>query len=231
MKTLFTFLFIFFSLSISAQPKYNVNLMDTLDQISRTRTPAKYFAKLYYRAIEITNAFADTIPDHAKQFVFGFESYFAPAFFRSYKNYIAQQPQEFSWQHYYADTALNELQYQFMGMNAHINGDMWAALKDKYPYDSLVKYQATLIRFQKVLNIYFDSIYAKSGKYKKIRRLHLYTLGMDKYIGRHLILHWRKRQDRLSILFYSNPIRCERRVKYIQNRMLHYNRFAKKWIQ
>lgn len=231
MKILFTFFCLCCSLSFSAQPKYNVNLLDTLQQISHTQTPARHFAKLYYRAIEITNAFADTLPENEKQFIFGFESDFAPAFFRSYKNYIAQQPQEFSWQQYYADNSLNELQYKFMGMNAHINGDMWVALKDKYSYDSLVKYQTVLIRFQRALNTYFDSIYITSGSYKKIQRLHLYTLGADKYIGRQMILHWRKRQYRLSLLFYTNPVRGERKWKYIQKRMLHYNRFAKKWIQ
>lgn len=231
MKPVFAFIFIFLSLSAAAQPRYNANLLDTLKQIANSPTPARHFAKLYYRAIEITNAFADTLPENKKQFIFGFESYFGPAFFRSYKNYISQQPQQFSWQRYYADSTKNELQFQFMGMNAHINGDMWRALKDKYPYDTLVKYRITLIRFQKVFNTYFDSIYSGSGRCKKIHRLHLYTLGMDKYIGRYLILHWRKRQVRFAMLFYSNPARCERRWQNIQKRMLHYDRFAKKWIR
>ncbi len=231
MKSLFTFIFICLSLFATAQPKYNTNLLDTLDLIAHSTTPARHFAKLYYRVIEITNAFADTFSENDKQFIFGFESYFGPAFFRSYKNYITKQPQEFSWQRYYADSTMNELQYQFTGMNAHINGDMWRALKDKYPYDTLVKYRSTLIRFQKVLNNYFDSIYTGSGRYKKVRRLHWYTLGMDKYIGHYLILHWRKRQDRLAQLFYTDPKRGERKWRYIQKRMLHYDRFAKKWIR
>ena len=231
MKLFFIFLFFFISHSLSAQSKYNTFLLDTLQQISLTNTPAKHFAYLYYKTIQITNGYLAKQPDSVQQFIVGFESLFAPEFFRSYKNFNQQQPQVFNWQGYYADTTLNELQYQFIGMNAHINGDMWKALKNKYVYDTLVKYRKPLIRFQKVLNIFFDSIYSISGSYKKIKRLHFFTLGMDKYFGRQMILHWRKRQVSLAMLFYIKPKRWACKWKYTQKRMLHYNLFARHWIK
>jgi hypothetical protein len=218
-------------LSSFAQPKYNAALLDTLDNIANAPTPAKHFAKLYYKAIEITNRHAARLTEGDRHFIFGFESLFAPAFFNSFRDFNASRQQAFSWQRYYADSNLNELQYQFMGMNAHINGDMWTALKGKYDYDTLKKYRHVLIRFQKVFNVFFDSIYVTTGKYKKIQELHWLTLGLDKYIGRHMILHWRKRQVRMALLFYSNPEKCRRRQRYDQKRMLHYDRFAKKWIR
>jgi len=217
--------------TLVAQPKYNARLLDTLQQISKSNTPAKYFAQLYYRAIEKTNAYADDQPDSVKAFIFGFESLFAPLFFRSYQNFITQQPQVFSWQRYYADTGLNGLQYQFMGMNAHINGDMWLALKDKYCYDTLKKYQRSLLQFQKVVNNFFDSIYISTSNYKKIRQLHLFTLGFDQFMGRRMILHWRKRQEQMAMLFYSNPRKCGRKWKRLQKKMVRYDRFALQWLQ
>jgi hypothetical protein len=104
MKFLVTIFCAVFFVNVFAQPRYNAPLLDTLQEIARSNTPSKYFAPLYYKAIEITNRYAVTKPDSVKQFIFGFESLFAPAFFRSYRNYLTQQPQEFSWQHYYADT-------------------------------------------------------------------------------------------------------------------------------
>jgi hypothetical protein len=205
--------------------------LDTLQEIIESNTPSKYFARLYYKAIENTNRYAVTKPDSVKQFIFGFESLFAPAFFRSYRNYLTQQPQEFSWQHYYADTGLNELQYQFMGMNAHINGDMWLALKDKYGYDTLKKYKQSLLQFQKALNTFFDSMYVASGKYSKVKRLHFFTLGADKIMGRQMILNWRKRQVQLALLFYSNPVKCKRKLRRVKKRMQHYDNFAIDWIK
>jgi hypothetical protein len=216
--------------TLKAQPKYNAALLDTLQQIAQSNTPAKYFAKLYYNAIEKTNAYAATKPGNVRTFIFGFESLFAPTFFRSYRDFITHQPQVFAWQRYYADTALNELQYQFMGMNAHINGDMWLALKDKYSYDTLKKYRQPLLQFQRTLNVFFDSIYVSGKRYKKIKRLHLLTFGADKMIGRQMIFHWRKRQERMALLFYSNPEKCARKLKFIKKRMKHYDRFALHWI-
>ena len=220
-----------FSFKAVAQSKYNARLLDTLQQIAATNTPAKYFAKLYYNAIEITNHYAATQPDSVKQFIFGFESLFAPTFFTSYKNFSAKQPQVPAWQRYYAYTGLNELQYQFMGMNAHINGDMWLALKDKYGYDTLQKYRLALLQFQKILNTFFDSIYAVSGRYKKIKRLHFFTMGADKITGRQMIFHWRKRQVQMALLFYSNPKKCKRKLHHINRRMLQYDKFALHWIK
>jgi len=215
----------------TAQPKYNANLLDTLQHIAATSTPAKYFAQLYYNAIEITNTYAAQQPDSVREFIFGFESLFAPTFFMSYQNFVQHRPQVFSWQRYYDDTSLNELQYQFMGMNAHINGDMWLALKDKYCYDTLSKYKVALLKFQKTLNTFFDSIYTSSVRYKKIKRLHQLTLGTDKMIGRQMILHWRKRQAQMALLFYGNPKKCGRKLRHIKKRMEHYDRFALQWIQ
>lgn len=217
--------------TLKAQPKYNASLLDTLQQIAQSNTPAKYFAQLYYKAIEKTNDYADSKPDSVKAFIFGFESLFAPVFFQSYQNYITKQPQIFAWQRYYADTSLNELQYHFMGMNAHINGDMWLALKDKYCYDTLKKYRGFLLQFQKVMNTYFDSIYVSTANYKKMRRLHLFTLGFDKFMGRRMILHWRKRQEHMAMLFYSDPRKCERTWQRLQKKMTRYDRFALQWIQ
>jgi Family of unknown function (DUF5995) len=221
----------FFFVKVFAQPRYNAPLLDTLQEIIKSNTPSKYFARLYYKAIENTNRYAVTKPDSVKQFIFGFESLFAPTFFKSYYNFITHQPQELSWQQYYANTGLNELQYQFMGMNAHINGDMWLALKDKYGYDTLKKYKQPLLQFQKALNTFFDSIYIVSGKYKKIKHLHFFTFGADKIMGRQMILNWRKRQVQLALLFYSNPTKCKRKLRRVKKKMQHYDKFAIHWIK
>jgi len=231
MRSLVTIGATFLYCTLVAQPKYNANLLDTLQQISQSNTPAKYFAQLYYKAIEKTNDYADTKPDSVKAFIFGFESLFAPLFFQSYQNSIAGKPQIFSWQRYYADTGLNELQYHFMGMNAHINGDMWLALKDKYCFDTLKKYQHFLLQFQKTMNSFFDSIYVSTGNYKKMRQLHIFTLGFDQFIGRRMILHWRKRQELMAILFYSHPQKCNRKWKQLQKKMIRYDHFALRWLQ
>lgn len=221
----------FFSVELFAQQKYNAALLDTLQQIAGTNTLSKHFAQLYYRAIEATNRYSAKQTENIRRFIFGFESSFAPAFFRSYQDLVTSKPQIFNWQPYYADSTFNPLQYEFIGMNAHINGDMWQALKERYDFDTLEKYRKPLIKFQKALNTFFDSIYVTTGQYKKLKRLHLLTLGLDKVIGRKMLLHWRKRQVQLALLFYSDPKKCERKWKRTQYKMQRWNRFAVNWIK
>jgi Family of unknown function (DUF5995) len=231
MKYILIIVYISLSLCAKAQPRYNAALLDTLLQIRQTNTIAKHFANLYYKAIEITNGHAHVQTEPIKQFILGFESSFGPLFFKSYNNYINNVSQEFSWQRYYKDTSLNELQYLFIGMNAHINGDMWWALKNKYNYDTLYKYKKSLIGFQKKFNIFFDSIYATTFHLKKIRQLHHLTLGLDKAYGRKMVLRWRTRQVKLALLWYSNNHKCLRRVKRLQKQMQRFDRFAIKYFK
>jgi len=214
-----------------AQPRYNAALLDTLTFIASTKTPSQHFAGLYYNAIEITNNYAATQPDSVRRFIFGFEERFAPAFFTSYKNLNTHTPQIYCWQPYYTDTTLNDLQYKFIGMTAHINGDMWVALKDTYSYDTLKKYKKPLLKFQQALNVLFDSMYVTSAKYPKLRRLRFLTLGLDRLIGKKVILYWRKRQVQMALLYYSNPAKCERKNRRLKNTIRRWHRFAVKWIK
>lgn len=231
MKIIITAACAILSVTAYTQPRYNAALLDTLQTIASTQTPARHFAQLYYQAIEITNKYAADKPDSVRHFIFGFEAAFAPVFFTSYKNYISHTPQIPAWEQYYKDTAMNELQYKFIGMNAHINGDMCRALKDTYCYDTLQKYKLHLIRFQEVLNTFFDSVYVASSEYKKLNRLHFLTIGLDRAIGKKMLLHWRKKQVQMAMLYYTNPRRFERNSKRVKRRMQRWDRFAARWIK
>ena len=111
-----------------------------------------------------------------------------------------------------------------MGMNAHINGDMHRGLIDAYSHDSLKKYKHDLLRFQKALNIFFDSVYASTFKYPRLRKMHRLTLGLDRLAGRKMILHWRRRQIHMALLYYKNPVRYARRLIRLQKLISRWDR-------
>ncbi len=231
MRLFVIFLVVLVSVKAYAQPNYNADLLDTLGQIGNSNTPAKHFAKLYYQTIVITNNHISRQPENIRKFVFGFEARFASYFFNSYHNFLSNQPQIIIWQRYYSDTAFSELQYQFMGMNAHINGDMGKSLSDIYCLDTLKRYTPYLLKFQRSLNGLFDSIYLQTKKYKKIKRLHLLTLGTDKILGKRLILRWRKKQVHLAQLYHSNKKKYERISRRLRKKMNHNEHFALHWIK
>jgi hypothetical protein len=213
------------------QDAYNTALLDTLQQIENSNTASKHFAGLYKKAIQITNVYAHGQPQAVKDFIFGFEAAFGPKFFAAHSMASMGKPVSNVWQAYYADSGLNPLQYQFIGMNAHINGDMYKALIEEYNFDTLKKYQYHLIKFQKAFNTFFDSIYTTTKVYKKVSSLHLLTLGLDKNYGRQMVLRWRKRQVKLALWYYAQPKKFERRRKKLDNSMQRFNRFAIKWLQ
>ena len=214
-----------------AQNIYNKELLDTLHEIAATNTISVHFAKLYSKAIQETNRYAKGKSENVRQFIFGFESSFGHIFCEAHRNYIAQKNIVLSWQDYYRCDTLNEIQYQFIGMNAHINGDMHKGLIEKYSYDTLKKYKRELLSFQKALNIFFDSVYASTFQYKGLKRIHHLSLGLDKLVGRKMILHWRKRQINMALLFYSDPERYYRRLKHVQKIIHRWDRRAIKYFK
>ncbi len=224
-------LFLFFQIQYLKAQEYNIALLNTLDSINNTNTPAKHFAALYYKAIEITNQHLHTQADPENNFIVKFEASFAPLFFTSYNNFVAKKEQSSFWEFYYNHKELNNLQYNFIGMNAHINGDMSLALVNAHPYDSLKKYEKKILRYQSKFNIFFDSIYNTTLQYKKVKTLHILSLGLNRNIGRKLVYKWRKRAVQMAILWYSNPTKYKRLRKRTNKKMHRFNKFAIKWLQ
>ncbi|MBS1511542.1 MAG: hypothetical protein JST86_11915 [Bacteroidetes bacterium] len=218
-------------LPVTAQKRFNDALLDTLEHIAAQETPAKYFAQLYHGIIEKTNDYAATLPDSVQRFVFRFESLFAPFFFQSYNKYIHHEQPDAPWVRYFDSVPKNPLQYMFIGMNAHINGDMCLALVNQFSYDTIKKYRVPLLHFQSVLNAYFDSVYTGGWHYHRVCELNLLSFGADRQLGKYMISHWRKRQERLALLYYSHPLRYQRKNKRLVKKMQSYDVFALKWIR
>ncbi len=230
MKLKHCFILLLFCNAMVAQPRYNAALLDSALLITKSNTPSVHFARLYYPNYIISN-YANQQPLHIKEFIFAIEASFYHLFFAAHHNYISKNTQSPIWKSYYSTPNLNELQYQFLGINAHINGDMWVAITSNFTYDSIKANAHYLFNFQKQYSHYFDSIYALSYRYKKVRYLHHLTLGLDKYYGRKMIYRWRKRQVKLAMLWYSNNPKCLRKVKRVQRKMNRLNRFAIKYFK
>lgn len=217
------------NLSAQSETQYNKAFLDTLNAIANGGTISSHFAKLYYNTILATNEFAKDQPETVKQFVLGLDSVFIPIFFEAHKQFIEAKSIPKNWQPYYQYQNLNVLQYQFMGMNAHINGDLHLALIEKFSYDTIKKYQKDLLSFQKVLSRIVDSVYSSTQQIKNLRTFHILTLGTDKMLARKMVWHWRLRQVRLALLFYKDPVayqkkrkRVEKQMHYWNQRVLHY---------
>ncbi|MGG9971979.1 DUF5995 family protein [Ferruginibacter sp. SUN002] len=231
MKRLLVLVFSIFSFASNAQHAFNAVVIDSLEKIGNTQTPSKHFAKLYRQSILYTNKQLLTKPDSVRRFIIGFENSFASFFFKAHQNYIDRKEQSPVWEKYYSNKNFSELQFQFIGINAHINGDMGEALKAVYTYDTLKKYKDELIGFQKALNKLFDSFYTTTAKYKKVKKLHFYTLGTDKQLGKNIVLRWRKQQIKMAMTYYRNTKKYKRLYRRNKKTIRKYDRLAVKWMK
>ncbi len=230
MKTIYiSCLFLFLFASAKSQ-SYNTGILDSLQNIIKENDQSKYFASVYCNAVRKTNEQAYTKKEAVRKFVFDFEASFSHFFLEAHRLHKTGGPMLDNWKPYYAADSLNELQYMIIGINAHINGDFWKALVQTHSYDSIRKYKRELIRFQSSLNFIIDSLYKEKKQYKKVRTIHTVTLGLDKLLAHQMILQWRKKQIRLSLLYYRNHHRLDKKLKRLHKQSSRFDRFAVRWL-
>lgn len=203
---------------------------DSLYKIAGNQTISGHFAFLYYKSSLEADKYAATQDVAAGNFLTVFEKSFATYFFEAAKKGQQPQLQTFSWQRYYNRCDLNAFQYYLLGMNAHINGDMWQALVTAHPYDSIKKYRQAITDFQHPLAVLFDSTYTACRKFKKLNRFHHLTLGLGKWYGKKMMLHWRKKQLQLALLYYNNTAKFNRRLHKTHCNMKRLDALLIKWF-
>ncbi|HQR92286.1 MAG: hypothetical protein B7Y15_06975 [Bacteroidetes bacterium 24-39-8] len=199
------------------QRKFNQSYLDSLWSIEKGNRVSKHFAGLYRQTVLITNAFASAQNPAAQDFTIRLDDAFIPIFFQAHDAYLKGKEIPANWKAYYQSDSLNSLQYQFLGMNAHINGDLHLALIQQFGYDTIKAHKKALMSFQKVLNTIVDSVYEQTKAYPELKIFHDLTLGTNRIMAREMVRHWRRRQINLALLYYHKPKKYKRRYKHVQS--------------
>lgn len=197
--------------------QFNQSYLDSLLSIEKSQTISKHFAGLYRQTVLITNEYAKTKDQFASDFILRLDDAFIPIFFQAHEAFIKGQEIPANWKTYYQSDSLNSLQYQFLGMNAHINGDLHLALIQQFGYDSIKAHKKDLMSFQTVLNQIVDSVYAQTKNYPELKIFHDLTLGTNRIMAREMVRHWRRRQINLALLYYHKPKKYQRRLQHVQS--------------
>ncbi len=185
--------------------------------IEKGKTISQHFAGLYRQTVIITNEYAKTKDQFASDFILRLDDAFIPIFFQAHEAFIKGQEIPANWKTYYQTGSLNSLQYQFLGMNAHINGDLHLALIQQFGYDSIKAHKKDLMSFQTVLNKILDSVYEQTKTYPELKIFHDLTLGTNRIMAREMVRHWRRRQINLALLYYHKPKKYQRRLHHVQS--------------
>jgi len=122
----------------------------------------------------------------------------------AYKN--DQQIPLAAWRAYFADTSLGSAQYKLLGANAHLNGGLAEAIADSYSPQEWTRVKQKYYLFNSCLNQTYRLVHRETiATSKRAKLLDILTLGLDKAVGNFYLYKWRKRQMRLTELYYYDP--------------------------
>ncbi len=206
------------------------SVIDSLDKIIIQNDITNPFASIYREMAVKLDQYANMQDDHTKAFLRVFDQQFASLFFKS-RDQNLNNHDLLHWQTFYRNKDLNDLQRMALGMNAHINGDLWMALTKAHPYDSIQKYSKAVLNFQYAFNSLFDSLYTNNKLSSRARFLHTISLGMDKKLMKRAVYRWRKKQVKLALMYYKNERSMDRSLKRLQRKMKGFDHFVLKWMK
>lgn len=181
------------------------DVMHKIDSIGNTQGIASPFCKAYSRSMQNVATQMRGMDSAAQFFIKKFEIRFAAYFLEAlaeYENgFIPSSP---VWHCYFSQREAQPWQLVLLGVNAHVNGDMWQSLVNEFSHDEIRLHQKHFISFQRSIaknyDVFFDELMSQNGY---VRFINSFTKGLAKFIGERIIRKWRRRQVRLAILFYT----------------------------
>ncbi len=202
-----------------------ISLLIKLDSIAQSKTISSHFAKLYRETtIEAINFFLNE-DQQKKTFIQRLENSFASYFFNAAEAYNRGEKISSVWQTYYEKPDLKPLQYELLGINAHINGDIWQALVKEFSLQEIQENRKTFLQFQKGLAIIYRNFHETAKlKNRRIRMLNNFSLGLDQFYGRLMLKRWRNRQIRMAEWHFRKPEKLKHGLVKLDMKMNRINR-------
>lgn len=199
-------------------------LLSRLDSVRKSTSVAKHFAAIYTETTALAILFFQYADTAEKNFIERLETAFAGYFFRAADKGREGKTAADGWVAYFGDTSLSVLQYELIGINAHINGDIWQALTTTFTPEEIKRYKNSYLRFQEILVKQYKDFFDQSVQTHPLTRtLHRLTLGLDKFYGKLMLAKWRKRQLKLALLYFNDPAVFRQQWKKLQQKMKRTN--------
>jgi len=200
-------------------------LLRKLDSIQHSSSISRHFGELYFKVTKTAVDYFSQEDELVQNFMKRLELRFADYFFAAAKLYERKKEIPAAWKMYYADTGRTSLQYYLLGANAHINGDIWQVLTNEFSLDELKKYQKYYYRYYKKLTPVLLEIYSKAlESISKVRFMNSITLGLDKQYCKQMLKQWRKRQMRISMLWFTDKKQFEKKLPGLQKKMMQFDK-------
>lgn len=152
-KKLLLILLLLFAAKTYSQPADSFNEIQAVDSIAQTKGTASVFAALYSKTML-------EIEEQLKQLDFStirqirkLEINFAEYFLKACHEFNNSKKTGEIWKAYFTIANVSPIQLKLLGINAHINGDLWQALKDSFSETEIKGISKTVFLFHQSLYI------------------------------------------------------------------------------
>jgi len=211
----------------------STSLITKLDSVRTSGDRTCYFGELYLTATLDADKYISSLEAPMQQLMKRLEENFAFYFFRAVEandNGI-DIPDE--WKNYFnSRNDLSPLQLKLIGANAHINGDIWQAMVSGFTLGEIKKMKPVYKEYSRSLKKVFTDLFETATRSnKRLRDLHIVTLGLDKIYGKMMLRKWRNRQLRLAIYNFRDPERFRELKKRIDSKRKKIDRMIIKKLQ
>ena len=196
------------------------NAILQLDSIAQTNATARPFCNVYYNSMKNIEMQIKDLDTGTKTFVQKFEKRFADYFLRACVNQknrdISASPE---WQCFFSNPDAKSWQIILLGVNAHVNVNIWQALVTNFSEEEIHFYKKPMLSIQssvtKVYDQFFDTLLANNSYLKFINT---FTVGFAKKVGERILYKWRRRNVNLAIMYYHNQEKFKRRLAIVNRK-------------
>lgn len=203
----------------SQEQLFSIALTAKLQSVSMSAGKESHFGELYLQTTIAGDVYIQSLPANGQQLMKRMEQNFAGYFFRAIEARYNETMIPAEWQNYFNGKELTALQLKLLGANAHINGDIWQAMRSSFSLAELKEIKPFYKNYNDPVTKVFDNLFENGIESdKRLRNLHLITFGLDKVCGRMMLHKWRNRQWKLAILSFENPGRFKRLKKRIDKK-------------
>lgn len=201
------------------------HLLQQLDSIRQSPSVSRHFASLYLLTTVRAIRFAEQRDPADRQALNIFETRFAELFTDAARASLHQEKIPPVWSTYFSMDSLSPVNFQLLGINAHINGNLWQALVRSFNAIELRRFRPCYRAFNRDLKKIFDDFFESSAASDpRFAAATVLIPGFSRAIGHRLLRHWRKRQFKMAELYYRNPPRFRKMEQQVSQKRQSLNR-------
>jgi hypothetical protein len=223
-----SFIAVFFLLSFAAAAQDRsgeIDLPARLDSLSHSNGAESHFAAIYSIVTDSIEDFTHSLPPLQRELIKRLELSFAGYYLRAVDAYHDGGTIPAEWLNYFTSRGLSNVQMTLLGVNAHINCDIWQALSGNFTAEELKILRPVYKKYYRLLSPMYAGLYRQAfDAHRKIRQIHFLTFGFGRQYGKLMLKKWRNRQYRLAIYYFEEPEKFSRLKNRVYNKKQRIDR-------